>query len=258
MNNQKIGPNDKSATGLIIGAFIVFSIVASTAAASGTLSIFSKKNSLPAKIISSDKQANQIPVVSSTTNTVRQNEGTVFAIQSNSLEKANLKSVNDSANSTAPKNAAPESATTTVAAKPPVDDSTVYTTQSLALHNKAGDCYVVYQGKVYDVSGQAVWSTCNYGGVAGGADVTSNFANASNYFASFPQVGIYQNTTVTTVADKTTNTNANINTTVNTNTSNTRTNYGDDDGYYTSGTSTGTQTTTGRRHRNNTGYQGDD
>jgi predicted heme/steroid binding protein len=65
-----------------------------------------------------------------------------------------------------------------------------FNAQTLALHNKAGDCYVAYQGRVYNVSEDTVWSTCNYG-IAGGADVTAGFPDAANYFTSFPLVGTY-------------------------------------------------------------------
>jgi predicted heme/steroid binding protein len=67
-----------------------------------------------------------------------------------------------------------------------------YTAATLALHNKAGDCYVAYAGKVYDLSNNSVWGGCSHKGVvSGGIDITSVFPHPARYLSGIPVVGTY-------------------------------------------------------------------
>jgi len=60
---------------------------------------------------------------------------------------------------------------------------------SLALHNKAGDCYIAYNGVVYNVSNHPSWSGCGHHGIQGGTDITSKFPHSTSYLSSLPVVG---------------------------------------------------------------------
>ena len=64
-----------------------------------------------------------------------------------------------------------------------------FTLASLALHNKPGDCYVAYNGVVYNVSKHPSWSSCNHHGIAGGIDITSRFPHSTSYFSTLPKMG---------------------------------------------------------------------
>jgi predicted heme/steroid binding protein/uncharacterized membrane protein len=71
-----------------------------------------------------------------------------------------------------------------------------FTPQELADHN-GGDgrpVYIVFQGKVYDVSGSALWEGGQHMGAhAAGADLTGEFADAPHgeeVFERYPQVGV--------------------------------------------------------------------
>ena len=70
----------------------------------------------------------------------------------------------------------------------PVSNFT-FTTATLAQHNKAGDCYVAYNGVVYDVSNHSSWVGCVHHGIAGGTDITSRFPHPTSYLSSLPRVG---------------------------------------------------------------------
>lgn len=61
----------------------------------------------------------------------------------------------------------------------------------LAKHNTSGDCYVAYNGIVYDVSNHSQWLSCSHHGVRGGTDITSRFPHSLSYLASLPKVGTY-------------------------------------------------------------------
>ncbi|MCL5774890.1 MAG: hypothetical protein M1333_01610 [Patescibacteria group bacterium] len=65
-----------------------------------------------------------------------------------------------------------------------------FTLQTLALHNKAGDCYIAYKGTVYDLSGVAAWANCQHHGATGGIDVTALFPHPVSYFNSVPAIGM--------------------------------------------------------------------
>ena len=65
----------------------------------------------------------------------------------------------------------------------------VFTMTSLALHNTTDDCYVGYDGVVYDVSNNASWADCNHHGITGGIDITSRFPHSTSYFNTLPKVG---------------------------------------------------------------------
>jgi predicted heme/steroid binding protein len=66
-----------------------------------------------------------------------------------------------------------------------------FTPQTLALHNTSGDCYVAYQGTVYDVSAHPSWVGCTHHGVSGGVDITSFFPHPTTYFNGLPVKGTY-------------------------------------------------------------------
>ena len=72
----------------------------------------------------------------------------------------------------------------------------VFTLAMLAQHNKSGDCYIAYQGKVYDLSQAAVWANCQHHGVTGGIDVTALFPHPVSYFNGIPVVGVLASGTV--------------------------------------------------------------
>ena len=71
-----------------------------------------------------------------------------------------------------------------------------FTAATLATHNKAGDCYIAYSGKVYDVSNSSAWSGCSHHGAHGGTDITAFFPHPVSYFNSLPVVGDYSGGTV--------------------------------------------------------------
>lgn len=66
----------------------------------------------------------------------------------------------------------------------------VFTLAMLAQHNQSGDCYIAYQGKVYDLSQVGAWSNCQHHGVTGGIDVTSLFPHPVSYFNGIPMIGV--------------------------------------------------------------------
>ncbi len=215
MNPQNY-QKSKQVIGLSLAAFLGFSIIVSRTAVGGGFDYLLKANATSAKLtqVSLTAQAQQAPQVLATSSGADKNSsgnGPLLTAQTHSVEKttlikdnsANPKPANSSITNT--QNAEINTVSISSTATSTVNNTTVYTTQTLALHNKGGDCYVAYQGKVYNVSGQSVWNTCNYGGVAGGADVTANFPGAAYYFTSFPQVGVYQDTSnKTTVANNNT------------------------------------------------------
>lgn len=65
-----------------------------------------------------------------------------------------------------------------------------FTTATLAVHNKSGDCYVAFSGKVYNLNNVAAWSGCSHHGMRGGVDITSVFPHSTSYFNSIPVVGV--------------------------------------------------------------------
>jgi predicted heme/steroid binding protein/uncharacterized membrane protein len=71
-----------------------------------------------------------------------------------------------------------------------------FTPADLAAHNGAHGrpVYIVFQGKVYDVSGSALWAEGRHMGTHGaGADLTGEFADAPHgeeVFERYPQVGV--------------------------------------------------------------------
>lgn len=67
----------------------------------------------------------------------------------------------------------------------------VFTPETLALHNTAGNCYVAYNGTVYDVSNNPSWANCAHHGAHGGIDITTFFPHPVNYFDGLPKVGTY-------------------------------------------------------------------
>ena len=67
--------------------------------------------------------------------------------------------------------------------------SAIFTIEGLALHNKPGDCYIGYNGIVYNVSNNPSWLTCNHHGIVGGIDITSRFPHSTSYFNSLPKMG---------------------------------------------------------------------
>jgi predicted heme/steroid binding protein len=177
-----------SAPNALLAIFIGVSLVVFSAAASG--SFHSPSDGGVSKNTPIQTQQQQIvPVTESQTVSQSATEGKTAA-QSQTVERANISAIGGSADTeTKTPNSSP--VTETATASPVLVD---FTTQTLASHNKAGDCYVAYQGDVYNVSAQPAWSTCNYDGVLGGADVTLSFPQAANYFSSLPLVGNYTNT----------------------------------------------------------------
>jgi predicted heme/steroid binding protein len=71
----------------------------------------------------------------------------------------------------------------------------VFDAAALAQHNKAGNCYIAYSGKVYNVSNHPSWSNCWHHGISGGQDITSRFPHSTSYLASLPIMGTYTGTT---------------------------------------------------------------
>jgi predicted heme/steroid binding protein/uncharacterized membrane protein len=73
-----------------------------------------------------------------------------------------------------------------------------FTPGDLAAHNGSAGrpVYIAFQGKVYDVSGSALWETGRHMGAHGaGADLTGEFADAPHseeVFERYPQVGVMQ------------------------------------------------------------------
>jgi len=71
-----------------------------------------------------------------------------------------------------------------------------FTPADLAAHNGSAGrpVYIAFQGKVYDVSGSALWETGRHMGAHGaGADLTGEFADAPHgeeVFERYPQVGV--------------------------------------------------------------------
>jgi len=72
-----------------------------------------------------------------------------------------------------------------------------FTLQTLAQHNKSGDCYIAYKGTVYDLSSAASWANCQHHGATGGIDVTSMFPHPVSYFNSVPVAGTLVTTSAT-------------------------------------------------------------
>lgn len=72
-----------------------------------------------------------------------------------------------------------------------VVDGEKFTKDSLSLHNKPGDCYIAYNGTIYNVSNHKVWGTCFHGGMKGGIDVTKKFPHPISYFDELPVMGTY-------------------------------------------------------------------
>jgi predicted heme/steroid binding protein len=70
-----------------------------------------------------------------------------------------------------------------------------FNSTTLALHNKQGDCYVAYNGTVYNVSNHPSWNNCAHHGITGGRDISSIFPHSTTYFASLPVVGTFSNST---------------------------------------------------------------
>jgi predicted heme/steroid binding protein len=62
---------------------------------------------------------------------------------------------------------------------------------NLASHNKPGNCYVAYAGKVYDVSNHSSWLSCWHHGIAGGQDITNKFPHSTSYLSTLKIVGTY-------------------------------------------------------------------
>jgi predicted heme/steroid binding protein len=62
------------------------------------------------------------------------------------------------------------------------------TLAELATHNKAGNCYIGYNGIVYNVSNHASWSGCFHHGIGGGQDITSRFPHPVSYLSGLPRV----------------------------------------------------------------------
>ena len=83
------------------------------------------------------------------------------------------------------------------------NNGTVFTTASLATHNKVGDCYIAYKGTVYNLSNSSAWANCQHHGATGGIDITAIFPHPTSYFNSLPVVG--------TLGTASTNTNNNNN-----------------------------------------------
>jgi len=232
MDKQYNNLKNRSAIGLLLGIFILASITISAVAANGSfLSLTDTKKAAAQK----NTGIEQLPLTQQPTMTINKpisnqiadtKETNKISMGSFPLSRSNTVKIATSASSEITD--APVILSTTVnKVIPAVAMNTIYTTQSLATHNKAGDCYVAYQGKIYDMSKQTAWSTCNDGGVLGGTDVTANFPQAEYYFTSFPQIGVYQNTSTTTPNTTSTaatnNTNTNSNKTSNTTNTNTTT-----------------------------------
>jgi predicted heme/steroid binding protein len=66
-----------------------------------------------------------------------------------------------------------------------------FTPQTLATHNTAGNCYVAYNGTVYDVSAHPSWTGCSHHGASGGIDISSFFPHPTTYFNGLPVMGTY-------------------------------------------------------------------
>lgn len=78
-----------------------------------------------------------------------------------------------------------------------------FTLAELATHNKSGDCYVAYNGTVYDVSNDFSWSGCSHHGISGGQDITSLFPHPTSYLSRIPAVGILESGTATATTTNT-------------------------------------------------------
>jgi predicted heme/steroid binding protein len=76
-------------------------------------------------------------------------------------------------------------------------NGTAFDEISLALHNVSGDCFVAYNGTVYDVSSHSSWVGCMHHGISGGRDISSVFPHSTSYFASLPIAGTYLSTSGT-------------------------------------------------------------
>lgn len=78
---------------------------------------------------------------------------------------------------------------------PPVPTVTAatfdFTPQTLATHNTAGNCYVAYNGTVYNVSAHPSWVGCSHHGTTGGIDISSFFPHSTTYFNGLPVMGTY-------------------------------------------------------------------
>jgi predicted heme/steroid binding protein len=84
-----------------------------------------------------------------------------------------------------------------------------FTPQTLATHNTAGNCYVAYNGTVYDVSAHPSWVGCTHHGASGGVDISSFFPHPTTYFNGLPVKGTY-GIPGTTVAGASANTNPTV------------------------------------------------
>jgi len=74
-----------------------------------------------------------------------------------------------------------------------VNNLPVFDLAALTLHNRPGDCFIAYNGNVYDVSSHPSWLSCTHHGATGGMDITSRFPHAVSYFNSLPLIGTMQN-----------------------------------------------------------------
>lgn len=63
------------------------------------------------------------------------------------------------------------------------------TLAQLSTHNTAGDCYVAYNGTVYNASSHYAWSGCSHFGISGGSDITSRFPHPTSYLSGLPVIG---------------------------------------------------------------------
>ena len=79
--------------------------------------------------------------------------------------------------------------TTTTKPKTSVASTTQFTLATLKTHNTQGNCFVAYNGVVYDVANSAAWAGCTHHGVHGGTDITSIFPHSTSYFSTLKKVG---------------------------------------------------------------------
>ncbi|MCA9386191.1 hypothetical protein KC717_06105 [Candidatus Dojkabacteria bacterium] len=73
----------------------------------------------------------------------------------------------------------------------PTPTSSGMTESELAIHNKTGDCYIAYSGKVYNVSSHKEWNNCRHHGISGGIDITSVFPHPTSYLNSLTIISDY-------------------------------------------------------------------
>lgn len=75
---------------------------------------------------------------------------------------------------------------------------TSYTKEQLALRNglNGSDCWVAYQGSIYDVTSSALFRNGKHFRLYAGADLTADMPDAphlDDVLAKFPLVGVLQN-----------------------------------------------------------------